>query len=176
MQQNTSNSAMKTGLIVGVILSVQFIMGTINNFLFSFVALFISFYIIYWLYRQAVRFRDTENNGTISYWKSFFYLFQIYIYGSIILSLTLLIYTSLINQNYLPTLLNETLKFYDNVLKEFYENMLKINVTDEMYNYFELIYKPAPFALMNIVSGAMHITFWGLILAAFVKKDKGIFE
>lgn len=176
MQQNTSNSAMKTGLIVGVILSVQFIMGTVNNYLFSFVALFINFYIIYWLYRQAVRFRDTENNGIISYWKSFFYLFQIYIYGSIILSLTLLIYTSLINQNYLPNLLNETLKYYDNVLKDFYENVLKINVTDEMYNYFEATYKPAPFALMNILSGAMYITFWGLILAAFVKKDKSIFE
>jgi len=64
-------------------------------------------------------------------------------------------------------MINEVLKVYDSI---------NFPIDDNVSSLMETIYKPAPFALLNLFSSAIVAAFWGLILAAFVKKDKSIFE
>jgi hypothetical protein len=111
--------------------------------------------------------RNEEFDGIISYGKAFSYILQVYFFGSIISSLVMFIYTAYINQAYLEMYLNTVMKIYHDI---------NFPIDDKNYNIMESIFKPAPFALSNIFSSIFTGAFWGLILAAFVKKEKNIFE
>lgn len=167
MQPNITKSAMLNGLYMGLLLSLKFIFSSQKLNLFGIIALFISIFIVFLLYRKSIHFRDTECDGVIKYGQAFSYIFLIYFFGSIISSFVALIYTSMIDTNLLNTMLNFSLKMYES---------FKFTIDDKTYKMYETIYKPAPFALLNIVASMFTGAFWGLILAAFVKKDKGIFE
>jgi lipoprotein signal peptidase len=68
---------------------------------------------------------------------------------------------------FLAILLNDMLMLYD-----------KINfpIDDATYDMLNSIFKPAPYALFNLMSSAIVAAFWGLILGLFLKKEKSIFE
>ena len=167
MNENSKKTAMLNGLIIGGLMSLKFLLGTSKVGFISFFALVISVVILLFMYRFAVAYRDKENGGTLSYRQSFHFLFQIYFYGSIVLSLIILLYTTFINNGYLESMENEVLKMYET---------LNFPIEDTMVDVMETMYKPAPFALLNLFAGALVGLFWGLILAAFVKKEKSIFE
>ena len=116
---------------------------------------------------MAIRFRENEGGGSIEYGQAFSFIFRIYLYGAIISSLVMLIYTKFIDTVLLDMLLDQNLKMYET---------FKLKVDDSLYNTFNNIYKPAPYALVNVFGSTIVGTFWGLILAAFVKKEKSIFD
>lgn len=168
MQPNITKSAMVDGLLIGLLLSVKFILSAQKLSFLALLALLISVFIIVALFRMAIRFRETQCNGVIKYRQAFHYVFLVYFYGSIISSFVLLIYTSFIDTNFL------NLQF--DILMKTYEN-LKIVIDDKSFKILESIYTvPAPYALLNVFAGMLGGLFWGLILAAFVKKEKSIFE
>jgi len=168
MQQNITKSAKFNGLIVGVLLSLKFILSAQKSNLFAFLALFISILIIVALYRMAIRFRDLEGGGTIKYKQALLYIFLIYVFGSIISSFVVLLYTSFIDKSYLGLQFNVLMKIYDS---------WKITFDDKSFKALEYLYTvPAPYALLNVFAGIIGGGFWGLILAGFVKKEKNIFE
>jgi len=166
MQQNMNKSAMINGLIFGAMLSLKFLLSSFNNSTLSIIGFFISVSIVFALYKFATNYRDKVNEGFIKYSQAFVYIFQMYLYGSVVMSLVVLIYTSL-NHDFLSSMLNQILTMYDK---------FNIPIEDEVTSLFESIYKPAPFALFNLFSSTIGAAFWGLILAAFVKKEKSIFE
>jgi hypothetical protein len=52
----------------------------------------------------------------------------------------------------------------------------KFPVDDKTYAVLQTIYKPVPFGMINVFFSMIAGVFWGLILAAFVKREKSIFE
>lgn len=167
MQQNMNKSAMLKGLIIGAMVSLKFILGVFGSTALSVIGFLISILVIVALYMFAKKYRDEEYEGFMTYGEGFSYIFRTYFYGSIISSLVVLIYTAFINPEYLSGMTNEVFKIYD---------AMNFPVDEDMINMVETIYKPAPFALLNIFSSAIVGAFWGLILAAFIKKEKSIFE
>lgn len=167
MQQNMNKSAMVKGLIIGAMVSLKFILGIFGTTALSTLGFLISILIVVALYVFAKKYRDEENEGFMTYGEGFSYIFRTYFYGGIIGSLVILLYTGLIDPEYLSGMINDVLKMYD---------AMNFPVDDNMISMVETIYKPAPFALMNVFSSAIVGAFWGLILAAFVKKEKSIFE
>lgn len=167
MDENIKKTAMLNGLIVGGLMSLKFLLGTSKLGFISFLALVVSVGILLFMYRFAVEYRDKENSGILSYGQAFRFLFQIYFYGSIVLSLIILLYSTFINKVYLEGMENEVLKMYE---------ALNFPIDDSMVDVMETMYKPAPFAMLNLFAGVLGGLFWGLILAAFVKKEKSIFE
>ncbi len=167
MNENNKKTAMLNGLIIGGLMSLKFLMGTSTVGFIGFLALIVSVSILVFMYRFAVVYRDKENGGVITYKQAFSFLFQIYFYGTLVLSLIVLLYSTFINQVYLENMSNDMLKVYD-----------KINfpLDDNVITLMETMYKPAPFALLNLFSGVIGGAFWALILGAFVKKEKSIFE
>lgn len=167
MQPNIAKSAMINGLFIGLLLSVKFVFSAQNNNLLASLSLAVSVFVLFVLYRMTFNLREKELEGIITYRQAFHYMFKTYLYGSLIASLVILIYTKFIDKSYLDTIMNAQLKLYET---------FKFNIDDQSLNMFEKMYKPASFALLNILGSIISGTFWSLILSAFVKKDKSIFE
>ncbi len=165
MHDNMNKSAMLKGLIIGAFMSLNFISGVLG--LGFFVGLIILGLTIYFVYKFAKTYRINELNDVITYNQAFFYIFLVYFYGSIIAILTVYIYTAFIQPDYLSIVFDEVLKFYD---------AINFPIDDKMIDFIDTIKKPTNYALINIGSGVISSAFWGLILAAFVKKEKSIFE
>ena len=167
MNQNMNKSAMMNGLVIGALLSLKFLFSTTGNTVLSIFSFVLSILVVVGLYYFGVRYRDNMNQGSISYGKSFIYMFRMYIYGSVVSSLVILIYTGLIEPNYLESMSNEMFKLYDS---------LNLPIDESVSEAINELYKPAPFALLNVLASAFGGAFWALILSAFVKKEKSIFE
>jgi len=166
MHSTIRKTAMRNGLIIGLLLSLKFIFSTQNSGILSFLSIMISISIVVLLYTLSVKFRDNELTGTISYGHAFSTIFQNYLYGAIILWLVMLVYISYINPNYLETYKDLTLKMY----REY-----KIPINDNNYKALEVFFKPSSFIALNMFASAITGAFWALILAAFVKKEKSLF-
>ncbi|HLP05132.1 MAG TPA: DUF4199 domain-containing protein [Paludibacter sp.] len=166
MQRNMIKSTMQSGLTIGFLLSLKFLLSTSNNQFISLLALCVSILVIVALYQLTARSRKNEFGGTMTYWQAFGYVFQSYFFGTIISSLVILTYMSL-NPAYLEMLLDTTLKMYDRI---------KLPLDPSTYDTAKTFYKPAPYALIVLFSSTLVGTFWALILATFLKKEKSIFE
>ena len=168
MQQTINKSSLINGILfIGGLLSLKFLLGALKIGILSFIAFAISILILYLLYRFATQYRDNECNKEISYGKAFGFLFSLYFWGTVISSLITLLYTAFINPDFLTGFTNEVLTAYDKI---------GIKVDDTVISVLETLYQPIPFALLTVFSGALSGTFWGLIIAALVKKEKSIFE
>jgi hypothetical protein len=167
MESNISKSAMVNGLIIGFLLSLKFILSIPKNNFFTFITLFISILIIVLMYKMTLKFRETEFGGVIKYGQAFKHVFLLYLYGTIISTLIILVYTKYINTTYLDEALSSILKIYDS---------FKIPVDDKTGKALESVFKPIPYSFGNLFGSLFIAAFWGLILAAFLKKEKNIFQ
>lgn len=167
MRQNIAKSAFYNFHIVGLLLSLKFIFSAQKFSFFSILTVFASVLVIFILYRIAIHFRDTECDGAIKYGHAFSYIFLIYFFGSIISSIVIFIYTRFIDISLLGSMLDVLLKLYDGY---------NLPIDDKTYKVMETLYEPLPFSILNIFSSAFSGAFWALILAAFVKKEKSLFE
>ncbi len=166
MVQNSNKSAMQNGLIAGALIAVKFLFSAMKISVLSSLTFPISIAIIVFLFYAAKRFRVAENGDAFTFGEAFGYIFRVYFYGAVIGSLVMLIYT-LINVEFLPVLLNDTLMLYDK---------MNFPIEDSTYDMLSSIFKPAPYALFNLFGSAIVAAFWGLILGLFLKKEKSIFE
>ena len=163
MQPNITKSALYNFHFVGLLLSVKFILLAQKYDFLASVAFFVSILIIFVLYRMSVHFRDNECGGTIKFGQAFGYIFLVYLFGSIVSSVVIFIYTSFINTHYLNSTLDVLMKLYDSY---------KFSVDNNTYSVLQTIYKPGPFAVVNVFFSAFLGAFWGLILGVLVKRDK----
>lgn len=166
MVQNSNKSAMQNGLIAGALIALKFLLSAMKIPVLSLLPFFISIAIIVFLFFVTKRFREVENGNAMTFHEAFGYVFKVYIYGAVIGSFVMLIYT-LINAEFLPVLLNDTLMLYDK---------MNFVIEDTTYELLSTFFKPAPYALFNLFGSAIVATFWGVILALFLKKEKSIFE
>ncbi|OIP83342.1 MAG: hypothetical protein AUK44_05410 [Porphyromonadaceae bacterium CG2_30_38_12] len=166
MEQSANKYAMQNGLIAGVILSLKFLFSTSKNSTLGILAFMLSVSVVVFLFFIAKRFRETHCDNVISYGQSFSYIFRVYFYGAVISSLVVLVFNFL-EPEYAAGMLNDVMIIYDR---------FHIPVEDSTYEMMQNMYKPAPFALLNVFAGVLGGAFWGLILAGFIKKEKSIFE
>jgi len=166
MQSTIRKSAMRNGLIIGLLVSLEFIFSVLNISILAFISIMISISIIALLYVLSIKFRDEELGGIISFGHAFSYILQVYLFGAIILSLIVLIYTTYINPSYLDVLKEFSIKTYRD---------LHFNFNDSDYKALDVFFKPSIFAIVNLFTSLVKGAFWALILAAFVKKEESIF-
>ena len=167
MQRNITKSTLNNFHVIGLLLSAKFLFSTQNNSILLILSLISSLLIIYALFYTTTRFRDTECDRSISYLNAFKYIFLLYFFGSIVLSIIIWIYTQFINKEFLDLTLDLLLKTYEN---------LKIHVDNQTYSILEKIFKPLPYSIFNLFASIFSSLFWSSILAIFIKKEKSIFE
>jgi len=167
MQQNIVKSAMINGLIMGVIFSFNFLIALPKSSIMALLSMAITCIIVVMMYRMAVKFRDNECEGIISYGKSLWYIILTFFFASLIVAIVKFFYVQFINKEFLDNLLQESFKLIES---------LKIPIDEDMYSQLEKMMSPIGFAAQTIWSIVLYGVILGLILAFFVKKEKSIFE
>ena len=162
MQPNIAKSALRNFHFIGLLLSAKFILSTQRYEILAMIAVFISVMVIFMLYRTGLHFRETECEGFISYWKAFRYIFLIYLFASVVMLIVMVIYTNLIDTQFLSYQLDSMLKMYENI---------NYSIDDNTQKAMQIIYTPIPFAMLNIFASALFGAFLALIMAFFVRKD-----
>jgi hypothetical protein len=166
MQPNIMKSAMHNGLILGVIFSINFLLSVSKITALILFTYAVAAIILVMLYKIAIRFRDIECQGVISYGKAFLYIILIFFYAALISTVVKFIYLRFIDQSYLEIIFQDTMKMLET---------MKLPMNSAEIERTESMFKPLNFSLLYIWSNLLIGTFVGLIMAAFVKKEKSIF-
>ena len=167
MQPSITKSAMYNGLIMGVIFSINFLFSVSKITSLVLLTNVIAILIIIGIYRLAIRFRDTECNGIITYSKAFSLILLTFFFAAIISSVVKFVYFQFINPDYLDQMFQETMKVL---------NKMKFPVNDEMINQTKSMLKPVNYTFVYIWTNVFFGLIVGLIMAAFIKKEKSILE
>ncbi len=158
---------MINGLIMGGIFTFNFLLSLPKSSILALLSMAITCVIVVLMYRMAVKFRDNECEGTITYGKSLSYIFSTFFFGSLIVAIVKFFYVQFVNREFLDNLLQESFKVIES---------LKIPVNEEMYTDLEKMMSPIGFAAQTIWTILLYGLILGLILSFFVKKEKSIFE
>ena len=166
MQQNIFRSSMLNGLIMGGLFSVNFLFSAMTNPVLSLLSNLIIIYILIYTYKSTVKYRDHENEGSITYGKAFSFITLSYFFAGVISGIVKYIYFQFIKPDYLMAALDQSLVMMEK---------MNFPVSDQQVELMESMMKPATYALeviwLNIFVGMIV----GLIMAAFIKKEKDIF-
>lgn len=167
MHRNIIKSAMNSGLIMGGIFSVNFILSVSKITALMLMTYVVAIFIITTMYHMSIRFRDKECEGAITYGKAFLYILFTFFYAALISSIVKYIYFQFINPAYLANMFQESMKMMEK---------LKFPVTDDSSSQMESMLKPVNYSFLYIWMNIIMGTLVGLIMAAFVKKEKSIFD
>ena len=171
MQTNVLNAAMKYGLIMGIIFSVNFLLSVTGNPIVSLLGYLVVALILVLTYRFSIAYRDYENGGAITFGHAFFFILLLFLFGAIISSLVKFIYFKYLNVDYLPQLLDQSITVMKQMQEQFH-----FNIPDDYYENMENMMNPTAYTLQFIWVNTFLGVIVGLIMAPFIKKDKSIFE
>ncbi|MFT3751411.1 MAG: DUF4199 domain-containing protein [Paludibacter sp.] len=166
MQPNIMKSAMHNGLILGAIFSVNFLLSVSGISALALLTYAVALIILVMLYKIAIRFRDVDCEGSITYGRAFLYILLIFFYAALISTVVKFIYLRFIDQTYLESIYQETMKVLE---------AMKFPMNTPEMEQAEKMFKPLNFSLLYIWSNMLLGTFVGLIMAAFIKKEKSLF-
>jgi hypothetical protein len=167
MQPNIVKSAMSYGLILGALFSVNFLLSLTNNSLLGLLGWIIVAAILVATYKMAVRYRDKDCEGFISYGKAFSLVVLMFFFAAIISAFVKFIYLQFIDVTYLERQLEQAMLVLET---------MAFPITDEIYKTMSAMLTPTFFSISSIFTNMFLGVFTGLIMAGFVKKEKGLFD
>lgn len=167
MKPEALKHAMYFGLMLGLVFALNFFLSTLNNGWFSALQWVITLAIPYLVYRLTVDCRNRVVGGSMSYGMALWYGIQLFFYAAIISAVFKFIYFKFINPEFLPNMLNESLKVLDEL------KMSSATVGEEqLRQLLTPLYVSMQYIWMDVLVGV----FVSLVTAAFAKKDKSIFD
>lgn len=167
MQSNLMNVAMRNGLTLGIIFSLNFIFSTSGNVLLVLLSYFITGLIIYQTYRYTIHFRDYENGGSIRFAYAFTFVLFLFIFATIISSFVKFLYLKYYKTTYLDDMYSQNLLIYEKIFP---------TINDQMHQALEFMTTLRGFTMLSAWSNIMLAIILGLILAAIVKRKKSPFQ
>jgi len=167
-RRNLFQHAMAYGAIMGVLFSVNFLlstMGKVGNIL-SYVAVGT---IAYCTYYFTCLFRDRECEGALTYGKGLSYIVMLYFFAAIISATVKFVFFTWIKPDFLSDLLNQSLL----ILEEMNLPNMEQSLTTQT---LETMLSPIVYVMQSLWMNVFTGLFVGLIVAAFTKKEKSLFE
>lgn len=158
---------MLNGLIMGVLFSLNFLLSISKIPSLTLLSYVVVTFILVGMYKLSVRFRDVECEGVITYGKAYSFILLTFFFAAIISSVVKYVYFQFINPDYLEQLLQDSMKALET---------LRFPIDEAAYEQMGKMMKPASFTLQYIWLNVLMGSFVGLIMAAFIKKEKNIFE
>ncbi len=165
MQPNIIKTSMSNGLIMGVLFSLNFLLSIQKNALFIFLSYFAISAIVIGMYRMAIRFRDTQCEGFISYRKAFSIILYTFFFAALVSSIVKYIYFQFISPSYLESMMKDSLK----VLSD-----MKFSIDKSAVEQMESTLKPASFSLQYIWVNVFVGSLVAIVMAFFIKKNAPI--
>ena len=167
MKPEALKHSMYFGLMLGIIFSLNFFLSTLNSVVFSALQWVVTLSIPYVVYRLTIDCRDRVNGGVMSYGLALWYGIQLFFYAAMISSVFKFMYFKFMNPDFLPNMLNESLKVLDQL-----DMPLNMVNEEQMRQILTPLYVSIQYIWMDVLLGV----FVSLVTAAFAKKDKSIFD
>ena len=109
MQENIFRSAIKSGLVLGVLFIARFLITTLGSgVIVTILSWVLVAGIVVAMWKLSEQYRDNENEGFISFGKAFGFTVLSFLYASLISAVVRIIYFS-INPDVLDNLVNQSL-------------------------------------------------------------------
>ena len=174
MKPNIFKTSMFNGLIMGVLFSLRFLLSTSKSAIFSTLSIIILVLIIAGMYKMTIHYRENQLKGHMPYWTAVNLSIMTFFFAALVSSAFKMIYTTYISPDFLSSMINDSMQALEELRPSF--NIFKYIDEDEYITSLEKQMTPFNYSIqsiwMNIFSGA----FLGLILGAFTKKKKSIFD
>ena len=169
MQENIFRSAIKSGLVLGALFTLNFFLSIPQNTGLTYtivvgIVMFIAMCVVMW--KLSIKYRDNECEGIISYGKSLGFILLTFFYASLISAVVMFVYVQ-IDPDYLIRLGDDSLKTLER---------LGLPIDDNVYESIRNSNRPLRFTINSIFGNMILGLIVGLIIAVFVKKEKGVFE
>ncbi len=158
---------MINGLILGTLFSVNFLMSASGLAFMSLLSLVLMVVIVFVMFKLVVKFRDTESDAVISYRVSFSYILLSFFFASLISSAVKFVFFKYIQPDYLEQAMEQSYQLLET---------MKMPNMDEALEQMDEMMKPANMALQFIWLNTFMGVVVALVMSAFVKKEKSIFE
>lgn len=174
MQPNIFTITMRNGLLLGILFSVNFLLGTSKNLALVMLTYLVLALIIYLSYRTAKSYREHHLGGYMRFWQGFNFIVMSFFFAGIISAIFKMIYTRYLNPDFLPALFEQSMQQME-TNRALFESF---NITmDEAYiDQVERQFKPTAYALQSIWINVFFGVILGLLLSGFVQKKKGLFD
>ncbi len=167
MKASIVNTAMKNGVIMGILFTVNFFLSVSGMGYLALLSYVVTGFIIYFTHRYTKEFRDKENGGFISFGRAFSFIFVLYLFGTLISSFVKYFYLKFFNTAFLEDMYNQNIQIIEQILP---------NVTEEMYTTIESFLQPQSYTLIAAWSNVLLSVIIGLIIAAIVKRAASPFD
>lgn len=161
------NTAMRNGLILGVLFSINFLITTTENSALGLITYLIVGLIVYLTYRYTVHYRDTELGGAISFGRAYLFVIVQFFFASIISAFVKYFYLRYSKTSFLEDMFNQSMEVMEKILP---------TVSGEMYDAMEVITDPQSYTLMTAWTNILLALILGLIIAAIVKRKRFPFD
>ena len=159
---------MRYGLFMGALFSANFLLSTLGG-IGGMISYFVMGAIIYFTYNFTVLFRESECNGELTYGKGLRYVLLLYFFAAIISSVVKYVYFNWVNPEYLSNLLNQSMQVFESMSMPEEQMTTSINLLNKMMS-------PAFYAMQTLWMNVFMGLLVGLVMAAFTKKEKNLFE
>lgn len=168
MKSKMMNVAMKNGLILGILFSINFFLSVLGtNILLGLLSYVLLALIIYLTYRYSVKFRDIDNDGTIKLGQSVLFVFLMFFFASLISALAKYVFLKYINPDFLLDITNQTLTVMEQIFP---------SVPEDAYNIVDDLTSPINYTIINMIQNLFYGYILGLIIGLMIKKDKNPFQ
>jgi len=157
------------GVELGIWFAVNFILSAfaVHHTWAGFLTWFITFYIIWGIYRSAIHFKETECEGKITYGQCLSYILWLVFFASLVSAAIKVCYLKWGDSSYLGYLYNQSMLTID---------QMNLSKTDEerqlLTDSLSLMLQPARFSLCYILIDLWEGLVVSLLLSAFVSRRK----
>lgn len=167
MQSNLMNTAMRNGLILGILFSANFLLSVSGMTFLALLTYAVIGLIIYFTYRYTTKYRDNELGGSIRFTHAFVFVLLLYVFATIISSFVKYFFLRFSNSNFLTDMYNQNIQTLEQFLP---------SITEEMYDAMEILTSPQGYTLMTAWTNIIIAVIIGVIIAAIVKRDTNPFD
>ena len=171
MKTTISASAMKNGLILGLVFAVGFLSMlqavVSEQYLLIYISFFCMIFSLVLAYRYAVSYRNKENNGVMRYGSAVWYIVLLYFFASILSGGVMMLYFKVIQPNFL-TLFLENPRLQESLAMA--ASMQGVTVEQARENLNVLNSIPA-FTLQYIWNNTFLGVIVGALMAIFIRKE-----
>ncbi len=167
MQSNLMNTAMRNGLILGVLFSANFLLSVSGLTFLALLTYAIIGFIIYLTYRYTIQYRDNELGGSIRFSIAFVFVLMLYVFATVISSFVKYFFLRFSSSHFLTDMYNQNIQTLEQILP---------TITEEMYDAMEILTSPQGYTIMAAWTNIIMAVIIGIIIAAIVKRKPNPFN
>lgn len=163
MQSNLINSAMRGGLTLGALFSINFLLSISQSALPGMLSYAVVGLILYQTHRLVARYRDNELDGVIGFGHGLIYVGLLFVFASVVSAFVKYFYLQYFGGSYLENTYNQAMQLLEGILPE---------VPEEMYQSMETLTTPRGYTLMAAWSNMLAALPVAPIMAAIARRSK----